>query len=179
MDKREARKRRIQLSAEERLAKITGLYKASSKEDVKEREIVFASETEDPILKEIKDKHVPVEFSLKKDLENEEEPVEIDEKSLRLNNEFSIRLLVSFILGIFAQYIDNLEFIGSVFTTLQVLGSIQELYSSQKYVYNEYLKMVGLGHDRLDLLVRIYDGISNDIYMFIFAYGLAIYITSE
>lgn len=181
MDKREARKRRIQLSAEERLAKITGLYKASSEQDLPEKKIVFASETVDPRIDEIKNLHVPVEFSSKNEKEKTvEEPLQDlqDQDGFILKNEFSVRHVISFILGIITalDYIDNG---GSIFTALQVVGSIQEFYSSQKFMYNEYLKMVGLGHDRLDLLIRIYDGICNDIYMFIFAYGLAFYITSE
>lgn len=171
------------MSAEERLAKITGLYKASSEEEVKEKpKIQFASETVDPRVAEIKDKYVPVEFSCKETkTETVKEPViEVDlvEKSLTFSNEFSLRLLMSFILGIFAAFqpSDNLEFIGTIFTSFQVLGSIQELYSSKKYMYNEYLKMVGLGNDRLDLLIRIYDAICSDIYMFIFTYGLTMYL---
>lgn len=180
-DKREARKRKIAMSAEERLAKITGLYKAS--EEKEKPKIQFASETVDPRVQEIETNHVKVEYSSTEDIAKEksieEIPVQVQEKekTLKFSNVFSLRLFASFILGLIAvfQGADRLEFIGTIFTAFQVLGSIQELYSTQKYVYNEYLAMVGLGNDKIDLLIRIYDGICNDIYMFVFTYGMGLY----
>ena len=56
-DKREARKRKIAMSAEERLAKITGLYKSTQDEKPK---IQFASDNSDPRVEEIETCFEPV-----------------------------------------------------------------------------------------------------------------------
>ena len=188
-DKREARKRKIAMSAEERLAKITGLYKSTEDEKPK---IQFASENSDPRVEEIETcfepvaKIIPETSSLGEafplnPMEHSEYSESMEESTIklsefRISNEFSLRLLATFLLGIYSVYIANsnqdLKFIGNMFTAFQVLGSIQEFYSHQKYIYNDYLKMVGLGNQKIDLLIRIYDGICNDLYMFVFTFGI-------
>ena len=193
MERREARKRKIAMSAEERLAKITGLYK-KSEEEKETTKIQFSSEDSDPRVQEIESNYEKVEYiakeeSISKEISKEfsqeiskefsQEIIPLRSKKIYFSNEFSTRLFAIFILAFYyslKENSENVEVISTIFISIQVLGSVQEFYSNQKFIYNDYLKMVGLGNDQIDLILRIYQGICGDIYMFIFVLGLGQYL---